>query len=151
MIVENRKSFLEIKVIWKDDEMFELRVTASNINFFGTTDVYDKSECLANFAKTLKGFPKDNETIFYELGEKDCYAYFSMKYYSIGKSGYIGVEINLESDVPTVYRQEEKNKIKLEIIVEPNAIDNFQKELFYIASREEGVATLLATNDILYI
>ncbi|KKX46508.1 hypothetical protein L950_0231570 [Sphingobacterium sp. IITKGP-BTPF85] len=33
MTVENRKSFLEIKVIWKDDEMFELRVTASNINF----------------------------------------------------------------------------------------------------------------------
>ncbi|GEM66338.1 hypothetical protein SF1_43200 [Sphingobacterium faecium NBRC 15299] len=74
-----------------------------------------------------------------------------MKYYSIGKSGYIGVEVNLESNVSTEYRQEEKNKIKLEIIVEPNAIDNFQKELFNIASREEGVATLPGTNNILYI
>jgi len=71
MKAENRKSFLELKVIWKDDEMYELGVTTSNINFFGRTKVYDKFESLSIFASTLKGFPNDNNTLFYEAGKKD--------------------------------------------------------------------------------
>ena len=147
MTAENRKSFLELKVIWKDDDMFELRVTASNIDFLGRTEVYDQSESLSNFASVLKGFPNDNKTLFYEAGRKDSYAYFSMKYYSIGKSGQIGVEINLESNVATEYRSEEKNKLKLEIIVEPSSIDNFQKELFNLAKNEEGTAILFGNDN----
>jgi hypothetical protein len=147
MTAENRKSFLELKVIWKDDDMFEFSVTASSIDFFGRTEVYDQSESLSKFALTLKGFPSDNKTLFYEAGQKDSYAYFSMKYYSIDKGGHIGVEINLESNVSTEYRQEEKNKVKLEIIVEPSAIDNFQRELFQLAKKEEGSAILYGNDN----
>ena len=147
MTIENRKSFLELKVIWKDDNMFELRVTASSVDFFGRTEVYDQSESLSKFASTLFDYPNDNSTVFYEIGEKDSYAYFSMKFYSIDKSGHIGVEINLESNVSTEYRQEEKNKVKLEIIVEPSAIDNFQRELFHLAKKEEGSAILYGNDN----
>ena len=147
MTAENRKSFLELKVIWKDDDMFELRVIASSIDFLGRTEVYGQSESLSKFASTLKGFPNDNNTLFYEAGEKDSYAYFSMKYYSIDKGGHIGVEINLESNVSTEYRQEEKNKVKLEIIVESSAIDNFQRELFNLAKNEDGTAILYGNDN----
>lgn len=147
MTAENRKSFLELRVIWKDDEMFELKVTASNIQFLGSTDVYEQSESLSSFASTLKDFPNNNKTLFHEAGQKDSYAYFSMKYYSIGKSGQIGVEINLESNVATEFRQEEKNKVKLEIIVEPSAIDNFHKELLHLAKYEEGTAILFGNDN----
>lgn len=147
MTTENRKSFLELKVIWKDDDLLELRVTASNNDFLGRTEVYDQSVSLSKFASTLKGFPNDNNALFYEAGEKDSYAYFSMKYYSIDKGGHIGVEINLESNVSTEYRQEEKNKVKLEIIVEPSAIDNFQRELFNLAKNEEGSALLYGSDN----
>jgi hypothetical protein len=137
-----RKSFLELKVIWKDDDMFELGIKTSNSRFSGTTEVYDTSDTLSDFAKKLVGFPKDNKTLFYEAGEKDSYSYFSMRFYCIDTAGHIGVEINLEENVSTVYRQEEKDKLKLEIIVVPSAIDNFQKELLKIAMNEDGVATL---------
>jgi hypothetical protein len=150
MSAENRKSFLELKVIWKDDDMFELSVIASSIDFYGMTEVYDQSESLSKFASTLKGFPKDNNTLFYEAGEKNSYAYFSMKYYSIDNGGHIGVEISLESNVPTQYRQEEKNKVKLEIIVETIAIDNFQRELFHLAEKAEGSAILYGKENRLY-
>ncbi len=40
METENKKSFLELNVIWKDDDMFELRATASNCTFQGITEVY---------------------------------------------------------------------------------------------------------------
>lgn len=147
MTSENRKSFLELKVIWKDDDMFELRVTSSNVDFLGRTEVYDQSESLTKFASTLKGFPNDKNELFYEAGEKDSYAYFSMKYYPIDNGGHFGVEINLESNVSTEFRQEEKNKVKLELIVESSAIDNFQKELYHLAKKEEGSAILYGNDN----
>jgi hypothetical protein len=52
-----------------------------------------------------------------------------MKYYPIGFTGHIGVEMSLEGNVATEYRLEEKDKMKLEIIIEPNQLDIFQKEL----------------------
>ena len=142
MYSDLRKSFLELTVIWKDDHMFELRVRTSNTRFSGTTEVYDTSDTLSNFAKRLIGFPSDNKTLFYEAGEKDSYSYFSMRFYCIDTAGHVGVEINLEENVSTVYRQEEKDKLKLEIIVVPSAIDNFQKELLKMAMTEDGIATL---------
>ena len=147
MIEDNRKSFLELKIIWKDDDMFELKVTASNIEFRGTTELYDQPESLAKFASALIGFPKDSETLFYEKGEKDSCAYFSMKYYIIRWSGYLEVEICLESNVSDEYRQEEKSKVKLEIIVESNAIDNFQRELLHLAKNKEGSAILYGNDN----
>ena len=136
------KSFLELQIVWKDDHMFELKVTASNGRYFGTTEVYDTTESLFGFAQTLIGFPKDNKKLLHEAGFKDEYAYFSMNFYCIDNVGHIGVEINLEDNVATEFRHEEKNKLKLEIIVEPNAIDNFQKELSQLATKQEGVAIL---------
>lgn len=136
------KSFLELQIVWRDDDMFELKVTASNSRYFGTTEVYDTTESLFNFAQTLIGFPNGNMKLLHEVGFKDGYAYFSMNFYCIDNAGHIGVEINLEDNVATEFRHEEKDKLKLEIIVEPSAIDNFQKQLSQLATKQEGVAIL---------
>ncbi|MEA5405095.1 hypothetical protein VB776_19325 [Arcicella sp. DC2W] len=149
MNLSNQKSFLELKSIWKDEHMFELKVIASNAYFKGETEVYDQFENVADFAETLISYPKNDETLFYEAGIKDDYSYFSMKYYPIDKNGHIGVEINIESNVSTTYRPEEKNKLKLEIIVELNAIDNFQKELIDLVKNEDGIAILFGNDNIL--
>lgn len=144
---ENLKSFLELKSIWKDEHMFELKVTASNNKFSGETEVYDNYECISDFAKELVNYPNDDKILFYEAGEKDSYSYFSMKYYCIDNAGHIGVEINIESNVPNNYRPEEKNKVKLEIIVEPSAIENFQKELLRLVKNEDGTAILFGNDN----
>ncbi|MGK0236186.1 MAG: hypothetical protein ACI9EK_002734 [Psychroserpens sp.] len=147
MNFDNRKSYLELNVIWKDDDMFELRVTASNGRYFGITEVYETSESLGDFTDLLYSFPKDNLTICHEMGAKDSYAYFSMKYYCIDNAGHLGIELNLEENVATAYRNEEKDKLKLEIIVEPSSIDNFQRELKHLANNQEGKATLFGRNN----
>jgi hypothetical protein len=68
------------------------------------------------------------------------------------KVDIIGVEINIESNnVATEYREEEKNKLKLEIIVEPSAIDRFQKELCHLAKNEEGLAIFYGNDNRLDI
>src|SRR5690349_5146958 len=98
MLLDKQKIYLEFEVVWKDEHIFELAISASNTSFFGKTEVYDQSESLSKFSKALNNFPKDSNHLFYELGEKDSYAYFSMNFYPVGKSGLIGVEINMESN-----------------------------------------------------
>lgn len=142
-MIENKKNpFLKLEVVWKDEEMLELRVTAFNGQFYGNTKVYDQPINLLEFAKSLTGYPQNGQTLFYETGQKEGYAYFSMRYYPIDSWGHVGVEICMEGNTPTQYRCEEKSKLKLEIVVEPNGIDSFQKELFRLIKNTEGEAIL---------
>jgi hypothetical protein len=143
------KSFLKLEVIWKDDDMFELEITASNGQFSGTTKVYDGNNSLYNFANSLVGFPKTNDSVlFYEAGRKDSYSYFAMKFYAIeiDTVGHLGVQVALEANVPTKYRTEEKDKLTLEILTEPSLLDSFVKSLVWLAQREEGQAILEGTS-----
>jgi len=141
-MIHDQKSFLELAVVWKDEDMIELRVTAANANFYGKVQVYGQPDRLLQFASSILHSSLNEIDLFYESGNKDGYAYFSMKYYSIGFTGHIGVEISFEGNVSTDYRPEEKDKMKLEIIIEPNQLDIFQKELYELAKMEAGKATL---------
>ena len=118
---------LQLQVIWKDDDMFELRVIATNGRYSGSTEVYELSESLVNFAESLVDFPNDRKVLIHEAGQQDSYGYFRMKFYCIDHSGHVGVDI--EEKVSNQHRTEEKSKLSLELIVQPSAIDNFQKEL----------------------
>src|SRR6187431_399338 len=135
--MDNLKSFLKLKIIWKDDDMFELEVTASNGRFLGTTEVNDQSKPLYDFANSLLGFPRTSDSVLlHETGEKDSYAYFAMRFYTIDNVGHLGVQVTLESNVPTKYRTEEKDKMTLEIQTEPSLLDNFIKSLLTLARDE---------------
>ena len=137
------QKYLSLKVIWKDDDMFELRVEVNNGRYSGRTEVYEQTEPLFEFAKKLKGFPNEHERIFHSAGIKDGYSYFDMTFYQFDLTGKVGVLIHLEENVATEYRKEEKDKLKLELIIEPAAIDNFQRELESLAKNEEGNAMLI--------
>jgi hypothetical protein len=138
------KSFLKLEVVWKDDEMFQLEITASNGHFSGTTKVYEQRHPLYEFAHSLVGYPKTkhDSILCYEAGQKDCYAYFSMRFYMIDDAGHLGVQVTLESNVPTAYRIEEKDKLTLEILTEPGLLDRFVKSLLTLVENEDGQAIL---------
>ncbi|PVY38892.1 hypothetical protein [Pontibacter virosus] len=133
---------LTLEVIWKDEHLIELRASASNGRYSGITEVYEVSNSLLKFAHELDGFPFNKDTVTHSCGEKDSYAFFKMDFYKIGPTGKCGVQITMEENVPTEYRKEEKDKLSMELILEPNAIDNFCKELKSLAEREDGVANL---------
>ncbi|WP_197275389.1 hypothetical protein [Nonlabens sp. YIK11] len=75
-----------------------------------------------------------------------------MEFYKIGLTGKCGLQITLEENVATVYRKEEKDKLTMELIVDPNSIDIFCRELKVLAQKESGIAELKAvgkyTNNI---
>lgn len=131
-----------MEVIWKDEEMLEVEVTASNKFFKGVTQVYDTDSNLKELANQLKGYPNPKEQIFYQAGDKDSYAYYSIRFYPLGLAGLVGIQVHLEENVATDYRPEEKSKLVLELVVEPNAIDIFQQQLFTLAEKQEGIAKL---------
>ena len=142
MDINNFKSFLRLQIVSKDEHMFELKVTASNGRYFGSTQVFDTQEPILKFAQTLKGFPQANNDLLYETGLKNGFASFSMHFYCIDDTGHFGVEINLKDNFGTAFNYEVKNKMKIEIIVEQKAIDIFQKGLSKLATKQEGVAIL---------
>ncbi len=147
MEINELKSYLKLKIIWKDDDMFELKIIASNNRFYGTTEVYDTSESLYSFAQTLIDFPKNEKQLIYKLGIQNGYAFCSIRFYCIDNFGYIGVEIILEDNVNTNFRNEEKSKVKLEIMVEASGIDNFRQALSTLSKKQEGIAILYGNDN----
>ena len=144
--------YLKLEVIWKDDDMFELKVSANNVRYSGITEVYEVSDSLLEFVKELNGFPFGKDKVIHSCGEKDGFAYFEMEFYKIGLTGKCGVLITMEENVATEFRTEEKDKLKMELIVEPNSIDMFCRELKVLAEKRSGTAELIAvgkyTNNI---
>ncbi len=134
----NQESFLEMEIIWKDDDILELKVFASNGRYSGTTEVYDTSDSLIGFAKTLIGYPAENPTLTYQA-ENGRDNSFVVTFYCVDNSGHIGVQIELEERI----REGQKNKIKFEINVVPSCIDNFQRELVQMATTRNGTARLV--------
>jgi len=136
------QSYLSLEVIWKDEHMLELEVLASNRFFKGVTQVYDQAECLLQLSEQLLNFSINSQPVFYESGEKDSYAYFSLRFYPVSSNGVIGVQIHLEENVPTQFRAEEKSKLTLEILTEPSAMDEFQRFLKTMAEKQSGKTQL---------
>jgi hypothetical protein len=133
---------LKFEVIWKDDDMFEMRISAYNGRYSGITEVYEVSEPLLEFVNELSGFPFGKDKVTHSCGKKDSYAYFEMDFYKIGLTGICGVLITMEENTETEYRNEEKDKLTMEMIIEPNAIDVFCRELKSLAENENGIAEL---------
>lgn len=145
---DNKKSWLELQVIWKDDDLLELKVSATNGRYFGTTEIYDTKESLIRLAASLTEFSANYQPIFYEAGEKGGYAFWGMDIYLLDPPGRIGVRVNLEENGDDRdNNQEKKNKVKLEIQLYTAAIDRFRDELIELAQNEEGVACLYGENN----
>ena len=142
MDVDDLKSFLKLQVVSKDEHMFELKVTASNGRYFGTTNVFDTPELVLKFAQTLISFPQHNSDLFYETGFKNGQASFSMHFYHSDNTAHFVLGISLEDHVTTAYTHEHKNKLKIEISIEPNAVDEFKKDLSRLATEKDGIAIL---------
>lgn len=138
------KNYLKLEVIWKDEHMFELQVTANNGRYSGITEVYEVSDSLLRFVNELNEFPFKKDKVIHSLGKKDCYAYFEMEFYKIGLTGKCGLLITMEENVETEYRKKEKDKLSMELIIEPNSIAIFCQELKLLAEKEDGVAELKA-------
>ncbi len=134
---------LEIQVIWKDEYMIELGITACNGFYRGSTKVYANGDDLVDFGNSLIDFPKTREQVLvFEAGKQDGYAYFSMRLYRIDALGHTAMQIKLD-DETTGERPEARDKVQLELMFEPAALDVFREQLVQVGRTRAGKAVLL--------
>lgn len=132
-----------LEIIWKDEDMIEVKAQASNGRYCGVTIVYTTKAALKQMGEKLKGFPENTEDKYeYSAGNKDSYALLSMKFYTIDKAGHTATQICMEDNVSTEYRPEEKNKIQLEMQFEPAQLQIFVDQLLVMAKEENGSSEL---------
>ncbi|WP_431211760.1 hypothetical protein ACQ86N_39110 [Puia sp. P3] len=139
--MEEYKNFLNLDVVWKDEYMLELEITVSNNGYSGVSRGYDTGEHLQILAEKLQGFPKDDQSIFYEIGQSLGQGILSISFCPITPSGLVGVKVHLEKEGPINCQN---SKVFTELLVEPNSIDTFQKYLGTLAANQQGIAKLIA-------
>ena len=140
------KSGIRISVLYNDEHLLELRVSASNGIFAGQAGVYADSHTLTEFAGALEGFPNGRDDAReFELGTFDeNYAGggVGFRFFCVDSARHALTQVRLYADSR---READVNDLAtLHIPVEAAAIDSFIEELRHIAGKTGEVAALEA-------
>lgn len=136
----------QFSLLWYDQDVLGVHVSASNLKFSGTANVYEAIGGLAEAADKLEGFPRNptdsRELEFGSFGPKTAGSAVSMRFYCKGGAVRTYVEASIESDhrcFPTA------ETVHLFAAVEPAAIDIFVSQLRDLKRNRQGVAELKIT------
>jgi hypothetical protein len=137
------ESFISLEIIWQDPDLVEILVISSNGKFYGETEVYTNYEELKEMSKSLSGYPSSvNDRIGFSAGERNSYSFVSIKFYCFSNSGHTAALVELEANVASNQREEEKNEIQMEVQFEAEASDRFNKQLATMIINKKGKAVL---------
>ena len=139
--MKQNENFLQFEVVWKDEHILELEVGVSNNGYSGVARGYDTGERLEVLAKQLKGFPKDDRSIFYEIKGSMGMGTLSFAFCLNSPNGIVGIKVHLEGEGSYDCQN---SILSLELLVEPSAIDIFQKYLTTLAANQQRFAKLIA-------
>lgn len=133
----------QLDVLWHDEDVYDIRVSARNGSFGGVAELYMAIGELEEVAKKLCGFPKDpsdiREVVFGAFGPDSAGGAASMRFYCADRAGHAYVESKIESGF------ESAGVVQSAIIsmpVEAAAIDNFVCDLRRLEKERQGTATL---------
>jgi hypothetical protein len=122
---------LTVAPIWYDDDILELRVSASNGNFSGSVDLYAGHLDPSKWATLLSGFPATpSDTRKLNWGAPDggwAGGYAKLVFYCLDRSGHAGVDVLLVS--AWTRDNEAVESAKVSIRVEAASVDAFTRDL----------------------
>lgn len=134
---------LQLDVLWHDDDLYDVRVSAWNGAFGGVAEVYVEIGGLEEVAEKLSGFPRSpadvREIVFGAFGRECAGGAASMRFYCMDQAGHAYVESRIESDV------ESAGVVQYAIIsmpIEAAAIDSFVSDLRRLERGRSGTAVL---------
>ena len=158
-------SELSFEVLYRDEHLMEVLVTAKNDRFAGASAIYLDSDGqqLIEMSNRLKGFPKDIkqvEEIEFGSIQKDgnifevksssqtkvTTAYLGLKFYCSDRAGHSVVSVKIIEDSWS----ESPNaigKASFEIRFEPSQLDDFVKEVVELGKSKSGKAILKGVQD----
>ncbi|MGD0761434.1 MAG: hypothetical protein ABR921_21255 [Candidatus Sulfotelmatobacter sp.] len=130
-------------VLWSDDDVIELRVSAWNGTFGGSADLYVAIGRLEETAVQLHGFPDSpsdtRELTFGSFDPKFVGGGVRMHFYCADGAGHSRVEANIESRRDSA---EFAQSVHLLLPIEAASVDTFVEELRQLGVSRAGVARL---------
>ena len=119
--------------------MLKIFVEACNGEYLGVSKIYINHGELSEFANVIKGFPTNsNDKRIYNFGGE--LSYLNLDFSCIDKLGHSSVFIDIGDE--NWNNEKRRNKACFAMYFEPEAINNFVKELINISNSEEGKAIL---------
>lgn len=142
------ESQLTIQAFCEDDGLLSINSHAASWGFVGKTQVYTTYEALEKWAKELSDLPLlAGQSADFQAGAPNSYAYLGVTISVLDSVGHCQCRVALESN--SVHTLTSKNKLQVEILIEPNAIDQFISGLTAIVqTKTQGEACLLGINGL---
>jgi hypothetical protein len=142
------ESRLTIQALWEDDGLLTIESHAASWGFIGKNQVYTTYGALEKWAKELATFPVvAGQSVGFQAGERNSYAYLGVTISVLDSLGHCQCRVAFESCA--VHAWESRNKLEVEILVEPNAIDRFVTGLVAIVqTKNQGEACLLGVDSL---
>ena len=138
------KANLSIESIWEDEDLFEVRVKASNGLFSGSADCYTNRDEIAKLAESIQGFPKRiGQEVLFSTGGRDDISFFSLSFKCIDGSGHVIARIKVAHIDSYINAPQENYIAEFDIKVEASAIDVFVNSLKSLS--KENIGQISAT------
>jgi hypothetical protein len=126
-----------------DDSMLTAAIDVASRGFRGVSQVYTTAGALEELSLRLKLFPEGPaKSLEFQFGMSGGYGYLSLAFSVLDATGRWACQVQLESNYLPAYGHESKNRIDVDMGVEPNAIDRFVSDLQNLLNSETGEAVL---------
>jgi len=135
---------VQLSCRYHDIDVVELKVSAWNGSFGGSTCVYIGQGDLAAAATLLAGFPEGledrREVIFGAFGPRSAGGGMSLKFACIDGAGHCQLHVRIEADYDR--RELVAERVEMLCMFEPAALDQFVKQMRELNSSLTGSAVL---------
>lgn len=137
---------LQFKVIYADDHLMQIHVSAWNGAFGGAAEVYVGIGQIEQIAGNLEGFPKDirdaREVVLGAFGSQSAGGGLNMLFYCADQAGHTYVDLSIESEPSSTGKVQ---SVTCALPVEAAGIDSFVSELRRLGANRAGEAYLRGT------
>ncbi|MGO4479845.1 hypothetical protein AB4Z32_26765 [Massilia sp. 2TAF26] len=126
-----------------DDGMLTAAVDVASRGFRGVSEVYTTADALKDLSSRLELFPEGpTKSLEFQFGIPGGYGYLGLAFSVLDATGRCACQVRLESNYLPAYGHGSKNRIDVDMGVEPNAIDRFVSDLQNLLNSETGEAVL---------
>ena len=137
---------LQFKVVYVDDHLMQIHVSAWNGAFGGAAEVYVGHGQIEQIAGKLEGFPQGvpdaREVVLGAFGSQSAGGAVNMVFYCADRAGHAYVDVRIESATDSTGKVE---SVTCSLPVEAAAVDSFVKELQRLSADRAGQAYLHGT------
>jgi predicted secreted hydrolase len=136
---------IRFKVLWWDDAVQEIRVSASNGVFAGEADAYVSHGALSKLATDLSGFPlRASDVRVFQFGSPEgAYAggFIQLTFSCTDPAGHAGIDVVLEAGPAAKSGSGRESASRFHVKVEAAGIDVLVRQLSQLDKNRNGTAT----------